>query len=276
MAGDDRFGDLGPGKDRAERPAGRDPEPEAESGPSAADRFAELDERDLEQEGRKQRSEQPRPSGRYAWVVGVAFFLVIVVGMARLIANDPSPPGLEDGDVVPAFAAPLATGSLDGDTNIKQSADQSDQAGGRPACEVRGDDVLNICERRRKPLALAFMFTRAANCEPQLDRIDKVRGEFPNVNFAGVIIKEEKDSAAKIVRDNGWGFPVAFDRDGQLSTLYDVRGCPTTVFAYAGGRVRKTANGNLSEAELRAELRALEKGPPRPPSTATPPEKSSR
>ena len=49
-----------------------------------------------------------------------------------------------------------------------------------------------------------------------------------------------------------------------VSVAYGVRGCPTTVLAYKGGTVAKTVNGNLSEAQLRKELRALERGPPKP------------
>ena len=55
---EDRFGDLGPRE------------------PSAAERFAELDERDMEEERReRERTGPPRPTGRYTWVVGVAALL---------------------------------------------------------------------------------------------------------------------------------------------------------------------------------------------------------
>ena len=71
MPGDDRFGDLGPSE---EKPTGK----------SAAERFAELDEREAAEAGEKRRSEgRQRPGGRYAWVIGFAFFIVIVVGMVR-------------------------------------------------------------------------------------------------------------------------------------------------------------------------------------------------
>ncbi len=264
MSGDDRFGDLGPGSGEH---GGDKPEPE---GKSAAERFAELDERDLAEEAEKRKKDEPpRPSGRYSWVVGVVFFIVIVIGMVRVLSNESVDPGLDAGDTLPDFAAPLAIGGLDGDVNLKGEDKDSDQDGPKAACQVRGPNVLNICELRRKPVLLTFMFTRAANCEPQLDRIERVRREFPGVNFAAVVVKEGRGDAQKIARKGKWTYPVAYDRDGQLSVVYDVRGCPTTVFAYAGGKVRKTANGNLSEAELRKELRALEKGPAQPAATTT-------
>src|SRR5205085_2646385 len=62
---EDRFGDLGP-SDRPEQ--------------SPAQRLAELDELDLAQEREsKPAGPPPRPAGRYMWVVGVVFLLVVSV-----------------------------------------------------------------------------------------------------------------------------------------------------------------------------------------------------
>lgn len=245
---DDRFEDLGA--------AGRE-----RKGPTAAEKLAELDRRDAEAEADKP-PEPKRTSGRYTWVVGVAFFIVIVVGLLRLLSSGEGGLGVEAGKLVPAFAAPLVPGPVNGDANVKQRAGQSNQAGKRPACDVRGRGIVNVCDLRRKPLVIAFFFTRGANCEPQLDRLASVRSQFPKVNFLGVIIKEPKGNASKIVRRHHWPFPVALDRDGQVSNLYAVGVCPNLVFAYAGGRVRQTLNGNVGVPQLRAELRAIERGPP--------------
>ena len=61
---EDRFADLGP-----RRPE-RDADAEAGDGRSAAERFAELDEREPEPQPRP-RPGPPRPAGRYTWVVGM-------------------------------------------------------------------------------------------------------------------------------------------------------------------------------------------------------------
>jgi hypothetical protein len=42
-----------------------------------------------------------------------------------------------------------------------------------------------------------------------------------------------------------------------VANLYGVGGCPTTVFARAGGRVAATKLGNLTEEELRRRARRL-------------------
>jgi peroxiredoxin len=237
---DDRLGDLGRG---GERP------PEGRQG--AAERLAELDAGERPPE----REPPPRPSSRYSWVVGIAFLIAIAVAGANAIRHSGgSLKGISRGEELPVFAAPLATGGLDKDANVKQRAKDP---GERFACSVRGHGILNICDLRRKPVVLAFMFTRAANCAPQFDRIERIRRQFPQVAFVGVIVRESREDAAKLYRQHGWHFPVAFDRDGAVSNVYAIGGCPTTTFARAGGRVVTTKLGNLSERELRAQIRRI-------------------
>ena len=251
-AGEDRFGDLGPGGEGESPPA-----------KSAAERFEELDRREAAEAAAKGegRDDPPRPSGRYSWVVGVAFFIVIVIGLVRLLQSDSGAPGPAADRPLPDFAAPLAGGGLNGDVNLKRRVDESGEAGGKPACQVRGKDVVNICALRRRPVVLAF---GGEDCAGQLDRLERVSARFPGVNFVGILIKEDRSGAERISRKGRrWTYPVAFDRDGQLSSpaVYDVRACPTTVFAYAGGNVRKTVSHEIDEGELRAETGALIRGP---------------
>src|SRR5204863_59679 len=97
-----------------------------------------------------------------------------IAGFAALIASDIR--------MLPVFAAPLATGPYDADANVKTKANQP---GRTMACHVREPGVVNICELRRKPVVMTFMFTRLANCAPQMDRVQQVQSAFPGVNFLG-------------------------------------------------------------------------------------------
>jgi hypothetical protein len=68
---------------------------------------------------------------------------------------------------------------------------------------------------------------------------------------------------------------VAHDRDGLVSNLYGVAGCPTTTLAYPGGKVMRSYLGKqlLSETSLRAAVARLVAGSRRrgwiPPKTTT-------
>jgi AhpC/TSA family len=247
MSDEDRFADLGEGDRR-----------------SAAERFEEQDRVNPEPDMPPKRPEVPRSRNKYAWLVGIVMLMFASVVLFRSLAgfgDAPGPSGLEGpprNQVVPDFAAPLATGNAEGDANLCQRGGKCTEAGGRvPACQVTGDDVVNVCELRRKPLLLTFVTSRGADCEPQVDRVERIRRDFPEVSFATVMGGNDREDVEQIARRRGWQMPVAVDPDGQTFNLYGVGVCPTTVFAYAGGKVRKTRLGNLTESQLRTELRAL-------------------
>ena len=103
---------------------------------------------------------------------------------------------------------------------------------------------------------MTFVVTRGTDCEPQVDRVERIRSEFPGVRFVTVLSGDSKDEARNLARARGWRQPVAVDEDGSLVNLYGVGVCPITVFA-RDGRVRATDVGNLTEAELRRKTRRL-------------------
>jgi hypothetical protein len=244
---DDRFKDLGGADRRAaigERLEERDrthPEPGAP--------------------GHQRPPEVPRSSNKYAWAVG--FLILMAAGVVLFVTTIVSPnsgrgvEGPRVGSRLPAFAAPLATGDLNGEANVCQRRPCAKGAGPVPACEVRGASVLNLCELRKRPLVLTFAVTRGADCEPQVDRVERMKGDVPGVRFAVVMSGNERDAAEQIVRRRGWTQPVGVDDDGAVVNLYGVGVCPVTVFAAPGGRVVETALGNLTEDQLRAKARRL-------------------
>ncbi len=244
---EDRFGDLGTGERR-----------------SAAERFEEEDRLRPEPDMPKGPPEVPRAGNKYAWVVGIVLFMGICVLLftTALPNTGAGLKGPERGDSLPDFAAPLATGDTEGDANVCQRASEcNDQAGPIPACQVRSEGIFNVCEARERPLVLTFVFDRGADCNPQVDRVQRMKDEFPGVNFAVVYFSDEDRAELKqIVRRRNWTMPVAHTPDGAVVNLYGVGGCPTTVFAFAGGRVLGSVLGPISEDGLRARARRLLRG----------------
>ena len=235
---EDRFGDLG-------RPDGDDR--------SAADKLAELDVTRPEQDPKP--PEPQRPRGRYTWVVGVAALIVIVIGGINL-ARTGSGAGLNGppvGQQLPEFAAPLV-GGPDKDANIIPS---DADTGETKACEVRVPRSLNICDQWDRPVVMGFLFRRGAECQPAFDQLERARREFPQVRFIGVLFERDSDKIDDVVKGKSWNFPIVVDRDGAVTNLYAVGGCPTTVFAASGGKVRDTVVGEIDDRELRRRLSAL-------------------
>ena len=116
---------------------------------------------------------------------------------------------------------------------------------------------------------ITFLVTKGTDCEPQVDRVERVKKDFPQVNFAVVMSGNKRDEAKQISENRRWTQPVGVDEDGAIVNLYGIGVCPSTVFAYPGGKVRTTTLGNLTEDELRTEVRRTLKQPPAPTPTTT-------
>jgi len=244
-----------------ERRGPREPDPLGDLDPAdrrpAAERLAELD---AVPEPGARKPAAPRPSSRYAWVLGVAFILVVIVAGANLLREGDGAAlrGPTAGQPSPVFAAPLASGTSGADTNVRQTARQEGETGGAtPACEVRGEGILNLCDLRSRPVVLTFIVTRGADCEPQLDVVERVSADFPGVSFVGVVSGIKREEVAELARKRGWTFPVAVDPDGALFNVFRLGICPSTVLLEPGGTVRETRLGALAEADLRAAVEAL-------------------
>jgi hypothetical protein len=214
-------------------------------------------------------SRQRRPllaTSRYAWLVGIAAVLVagsIVIGTTR--PAGPGARGLPAGVQVPPFAVVLATSDAvcdsdedPCDANVARRRDQG-EAGARPACEIRGPTVLNLCAlAERGPLVLGLMATRDAGCVASFDALSTLPSRHRGLRVAVVSIRGELDDLREVVRDRRWSFPVGWDRDGAVASLYGVATCPYFVAVRWRGRVQATLPGSASRAGLdRAAARAV-------------------
>jgi hypothetical protein len=241
----DRFGDLG-GPPRR----------------SAAERFEEEDRLRPEPDAPERRPPVPRPGNRYAWLVGILLLMGISVVYLTTAQHNQGAAirGPHPGELLPAFAAPLTTGNFsdDADSNVFPSRAAARSSGRRQgACDVVAPSVLNSCQLRRYPTVLTFIVTKGTDCEPQVDRVERMRKAFPKVHFAVLMSGNKISDAKKIAENRGWTLPVGVDKDGQVENLFGNGVCPTTVFSYPGGRVRVTKLGNLTEDQLRAGARAI-------------------
>ena len=196
--------------------------------------------------------EVPRPGNKYAWVVGI----LMLMGLAVLLFAQTLPnagegvQGPHEGRRLPAFAAPAASGPTEGDANVCQRSPCPEGSGERPACELVSEAVVTVCPSRERPLVITFVVTRGTDCEPQVDRAERVRRRLPGVDFVTVVSGDTREEAEGLARARSWDQPVAVDEDGAVVNLYGIGICPVTVFA-RDGRVREVSLGNLTEEQLR-------------------------
>lgn len=231
---------------------------------SAAERFEEEDRVNPEPDSPQRRKpEVPRASNRYAWVAGIVMLMIIaVVLLTTAVPNrGAAVKGPTVGQRLPAFAAPLATSNFsdDSDANVFDTKKAAKSVGRQqqPACALRAEGILNSCELRKRPSVITMVVTQGTDCEPQIDRVERMRRAFPQVSFAAVMSGQKRSEAEKIVRRRRWTLPVGVDKDGAVTNLFGVGVCPTTIFSDAGGRVRRVDLGNLTEGQLRSHVRGL-------------------
>lgn len=242
---DDRFGDLGPKPTRRADDIGR--------------LLAERDQTHPEPDTPK-RPEVPRPGNKYAWLVGI--LMLMAIGVLLFTTAIPNKGkglhGPRHGVRTPRFAAPLATSELKGPANVCQKRPCSDRAGPYPACSGKDDRALHVCDLWTRPLVLTFIWDRAADCFPQVDRVQRLMNQTSGVGFAVVYFThKDRKEVQEIVDRRGWTMPIAVDQDGTITNLYGIGVCPTTVFARKGGKVVTSKLGNLTEADIRREIKRL-------------------
>lgn len=201
----------------------------------------------------------PTGAGRYTWYVGILAVIIMAYILVNSLRTDgPGSQGPKVGAGMPPFAAPAVLSDLEGDANVATPENLGDAVGNVPACQLRGPDIVNSCELADgRAVVLGFFFTRGSECTGSFDVMERLQARYPDVSFAGVVVRGDRDDAREIVREQGWTFPIAFDQDGGVANLYGVAGCPEVVLVYPGGKVRETVIGR-DRAERGLERRVAD------------------
>ncbi|MGH2913444.1 MAG: hypothetical protein ACRDMX_00475, partial [Solirubrobacteraceae bacterium] len=120
--------------------------------------------------------------------------------------------------------------------------------------------ALNVCLLvKRGPVVLGFFVPGARQCLRMVDALQALAPRFPAVQFAAVAVGAGHARAAALVRRRRWTIPVAYDRDGEVGSLYAVAACPMLELARRGGIVAQRLIGDRwqSAAALAPRVRAL-------------------
>lgn len=190
------------------------------------------------------------------WKVFIAVLAIAIVVSLVTLFNGSKPVGSENlvGHPLPDFAAPLATSSLDGDSNIF-TPQAAKAAHSTAACDVKLAGSVNSCSALAGDAVLLFWNSTKSECVNQVSTLNAWAKRHPKVNTLALSFDDKKAETAAVVRDNGWKIPVAVDRDGAVAALYAVAGCPSTFFA-RDGEVTAVKLGVLSPDRLDAGLAA--------------------
>jgi hypothetical protein len=193
--------------------------------------------------------------GRYAGLLALLLLALVTINTITTKPNGDT--GIAPGQPLAPFAAPLVLGSLTGNVDVATAPDQG-SAGRVPACSERGSQILNMCELyEHNPVVLA-LFVDGGSCATVLSDMQTLAPSFPDVRFAAVAIKGDREQLRRLVRAKQLTYPVGVDPDGRLAALYRIATCPQLNFAYPGGVVQSEALlRRPTSAALRARVNEL-------------------
>lgn len=179
--------------------------------------------------------------------IGVVVSLVVLLDNSRPIGSENLV-----GKPLPDFAAPLASGTQEGDANIYTPA-QAKAAKSVAACDVELTGVFNSCRDLQGAAVLTFWNTTKSECAKQVDVLDAFARSNRQVDVAAVAFDQSESDVREFASGRDWSIPLPIDRDGAAAGLYAVAGCPSTFFIQ-DGEITGVKLGTLSAAEIAMRL----------------------
>jgi len=158
----------------------------------------------------------------------------------------------------------LAVGLTVEGTARRVRAPSGEATGLGPAPEIVLPDLrdrdasISIVEFRGTPLVVNFFAAWCAPCRREMPAFQSVYEDVDDqVEFVGIDNRDIRSDALALVRETGVSYRLAFDPDGDAARTFAVLAMPTTVFVSADGEMLERVYGEMSEEQLRRNIRRL-------------------
>lgn len=120
-------------------------------------------------------------------------------------------------------------------------------------------NTISLSDFYGKPILINFWATWCPPCKSELPDFDRVYADYgEDVVFMMVNMtdgsRDTVEGASAFVADNGYSFPVYFDRDLDAAYTYGASSIPMTVLIGADANIIGAQIGVLTEEQLRAIL----------------------
>ncbi len=128
--------------------------------------------------------------------------------------------------------------------------------------DEKGNKV-KLSDFKGKPVVLNFWASWCPPCKGEMPHFDKAyAGAKSDVVFLMVDLtdgeRETQEIGQKYVKDQGFRFPVYFDKEQQAAAAYGITAIPDTFFIDKSGNVVKAYQGAIDEETLAAGIRSVQ------------------
>jgi len=131
---------------------------------------------------------------------------------------------------------------------------------GDPAPDFSGTDLngrpVSLAAYRGQPVILRFWSTECKFCRADTPIFSQYFEKYKDAGLRVVYINRQSDEATvrRFVADLDIGFPVLLDTDGTISSRYNIKIEPQTVFISPDHKLLGAILGGVSEADLKSLL----------------------
>ncbi len=115
--------------------------------------------------------------------------------------------------------------------------------------------AVQLQDFQGKPVVLNFWASWCGPCRSEMPHFDALQQKLAGkVHFLMVNVtdgqREDVDKATAFIKNNGYSFPIYFDKNLQAATAYSIYALPTTYFIDAQGKIVSQASGALTAGAL--------------------------
>lgn len=122
-----------------------------------------------------------------------------------------------------------------------------------------GDNV-RLAEQRGQVVMLNFWASWCGPCREEMPLLDGIAKKYGKMGFVlyGINVEEDNTPAKKMLKELGVTFPILFDPESKLSSLYSVDAMPTSVMIDKKGNIRYVDRGYKAGDENKYREQILE------------------
>lgn len=131
---------------------------------------------------------------------------------------------------------------------------------GDPAPDFSGTDLngqpVSLSAYKGQPVILRFWSTECKFCRADTPIFNQYFKKYKDAGLRVVYVNRQSDeeTVRRFVTDLEVGFPVLLDKDGTISTRYNIKVTPQTIIISPDHRLVTAILGGVSEAELKKLL----------------------